>query len=284
MNIKGIKKIKTPQRVTDGAGVELNRVIGIDEVDDTDPFLMLDHFENRDPTKEMAGFPWHPHRGIETITYMIKGGIYHEDSLGNKGKLESGDVQWMTAGSGIVHQEMPLEGAGNLYLGFQLWSNLPSTHKMMNPRYQEIKSDDIPLVTDEDGSLIKVITGEYKGVQGPVSEIITNPLYLDIYILPDVEKEIIVSDKKNTFLYVFEGSGEIHSTLKLEPVKKLDLVLFTSGDVIKISSGKEGIRFLLISGEPLNEAIAWSGPIVMNTQEELQVAFNEYNNGTFLKQ
>lgn len=278
MIIRDVKKIKKPQRVTDGAGVELNRVISINEVDDTDPFLMLDHFENSDPDQQMAGFPWHPHRGIETITYMIKGSMRHEDSLGNKGDLNSGDVQWMTAGSGIIHQEMPIEGASNIYNGFQLWANLPSTHKMMPPRYQDIPAKDIPVVTDDDGTVVRVITGEYGGEIGPVKEIITNPDYLDISIKPNVEKIISIESDKNAFIYIFEGNGYFP-----ELIENKTLVIFEDGDTINLKAGDKGIRFILVSGKPINEAIAWNGPIVMNTEEELQVAFNEYQNGTFLK-
>ncbi len=278
MIVREVKKTKKPQLVTDGAGVELNRVISINEVDDTDPFLMLDHFENSDPDQKMAGFPWHPHRGIETITYMIEGSIRHEDSLGNKGDLNSGDVQWMTAGSGIIHQEMPIDGASNIYRGFQLWANLPSTHKMMKPRYQDIPAKDIPEVKDDDGTIVRVITGEYGGEVGPVKKIITNPGYLDLTIPPNVEKSITVESGKNAFIYIFEGNGYFP-----ELVEDKTLVIFSDGDTIKVKAGDKGLRFILVSGKPINEAIAWNGPIVMNTEEELQVAFTEYQNGTFLK-
>lgn len=284
MSIRSVNQILKPQQVSDGAGVKLNRVFGYNETELTDPFLLLDHLKNDDPSIGMAGFPWHPHRGIETITYMLKGGIEHEDSMGNKGSLLAGDVQWMTAGSGIIHQEMPLSGAGNLYHGFQLWSNLPSSHKMMNPRYQDIPSNEIPGVTEDDGSHARIITGEFWGKTGPVSGIITKPQYIDLFIPALSEKIIKIDIEQNAFAYIFEGSGSFPNTSnpKASAIEYQNLVLFDKGDEIRVKAGEDGLRFLLISGAPIKEPIAWSGPIVMNTRKELSDSFNEYYNGTFL--
>lgn len=284
MSTRTVKDIIKAKKATDGAGVKLNRVFSHEETSLTDPFLLLDHLKNEDPAKGMPGFPWHPHRGIETITYMLDGGIQHEDSLGNKGALNPGDVQWMTAGSGIIHQEMPLDGAGNRYHGFQLWANLPSSHKMMSPRYQDIPSVEIPEETEDDGSKARIITGSFRGKTGPVSGIVTDPTYVDLMVPPDKEIRIPVSLEQNAFAYIFEGSALFaHSSRPYDLAGNESLVLFDSGDEIRLRSGEKGVRFLLISGRPLKETIAWYGPIVMNTRDELVQAFDEYEKGTFLK-
>lgn len=284
MSTRTVKDIIKAKKATDGAGVKLNRVFSHEETSLTDPFLLLDHLKNEDPAKGMPGFPWHPHRGIETITYMLDGGIQHEDSLGNKGALNPGDVQWMTAGSGIIHQEMPLDGAGNRYHGFQLWANLPSSHKMMSPRYQDIPSVEIPEETEDDGSKARIITGSFRGKTGPVSGIVTDPTYVDLMVPPDKEIRIPISLEQNAFAYIFEGSALFaHSSRPYDLAGNESLVLFDSGDEIRLRSGEKGVRFLLISGRPLKETIAWYGPIVMNTRDELVQAFDEYEKGTFLK-
>jgi len=302
MSLSPIKKILKPQLVIDGAGVEINRVFGGNDTKLTDPFLLLDHLKNDDPDNPIAGFPWHPHRGIETITYMIEGGIHHEDSIGNSGILRSGDVQWMTAGSGIIHQEMPAKDAGAIFHGFQLWANLPSSRKMMDPRYQDIKSGQIPEVVDDDGTKVRVITGSFWGKTGPVTGIVTNPRYLDISLPPNIDRTIEVELDQNAFAYVFSGSGTfknaslpvnapteyvsnegISETMPALPFENRTLVLFDTGSEIRVQTGAQGMRMLLVSGRPLKEPVAWRGPIVMNTQEELAAAFQEYRDGTFLK-
>ena len=279
-----IRKIKTVFRskpTTEGAGVQLKRVFGYNETALMDPFLLLDHFGSDNPDDYMAGFPWHPHRGIETITYMIEGKVKHEDSLGNSGTIESGDVQWMTAGSGIVHQEMPHRSQG-LMMGFQLWANLPRSNKMMLPRYQDIKDSEIPEIVTESGARVRIICGKLDGTCGPVSEIVTEPEYMDVIIPPG--KEFIHSVKKGhtVFAYVFEGSGYFDEE-NSRVIETDHLVLFEDGDKIVIRAEESQLRFLLISGMPIGEPIAWYGPIVMNNREELETAFQEYREGTFIK-
>ncbi len=302
MSIKPVNQILIPQTVMDGAGVELSRVFGRPEAYQTDPFLLLDHFKNDDPDKYMAGFPWHPHRGIETITYVISGSMEHQDSMGNHGILGDGDVQWMTAGRGIIHQEMPKNGKKTGIHGFQLWANLPSRDKMMDPRYQDIPAGEIPEVTDDDGTRVRIITGEFWGRRGPVEGIVTEPRYLDVFIPPRTTRSIRVNLEHNAFAYVFEGFGEFKNASQPVPapteyvtengatdplpassVEHRNLVLFDRGDEISVRAGELGLRFLLISGQPLREPIAWHGPIVMNTESEIEQAFREYQNGTFLK-
>lgn len=302
MSLRPIKSITKPMKVMEGAGVPVYRVFGNGTTQVTDPFLMMDHFQSDDPTKKSPGFPWHPHRGIETITYLINGQIQHEDSLGNTGILGPGDVQWMTAGSGIVHQEMPVQGTANIGHGFQLWANLPASQKMTDPRYQDIPTGEIPEVTDDDGTKVRIITGEFWGKTGPVTGIATNPRYLDFYVPPGSQRRISVQLEQNAFAYVFEGSGQfkgsskpipapteymnekgVSEVMSSHPVENRNLVLFDQGDEIYVETGDEGMRFLLISGQALKEPIAWHGPIVMNTREELIQAFTEYENGTFLK-
>jgi redox-sensitive bicupin YhaK (pirin superfamily) len=260
---------------------------------------LLDDFRNDIPADYVAGFPWHPHRGIETITYVLAGTVEHGDSMGNKGSIAAGDVQWMTAGSGIIHQEMPQgDSAGRMH-GFQLWANLPAALKMTPPRYQEVKAADIPLVTDDDGTQVRIICGSFWGTKGPVDGIAADPIYVDVSVAPGKRKTLSVDTTRNAFAYVFAGGGKFCNasrplTVPTETVKWLDmtppseadnrsLVLFDSGDEIVVQAGEDGIRFLLVSGKPLKEPVAWYGPIVMNTQEQLQQAFEELNEGTFLK-
>ena len=261
---------------------------------------MLDDFRNDNPKDYMAGFPWHPHRGIETITYVLEGKVEHKDSIGNEGDLLSGDVQWMTAGSGIMHQEMPSGNSKGQMHGFQLWANLPSDQKFITPRYQDIASKDITFLEDDDGSKIKIIVGDYKGMKGPVDGIACEPQYLDIYIPPNTKKIIEVDTYKNTFAYVFDGSANfqyasdpigvlVEKEINGQELNIRDmsgnrtLVRFDTGDSISVKSGELGVRFLLVSGKPIKEPVAWHGPIVMNTKEELMQAFSELQNGTFIK-
>ena len=302
MSISPIKRVTSGQRVLEGAGVPLFRAFGHDLTDETDPFLMLDHFRSDDGRGMSAGFPWHPHRGIETISYIIAGGIDHEDSLGNKGSLTSGDIQWMTAGSGIIHQEMPKNGTTGAIHGFQLWANLPASDKMIDPRYQDIRSEEIPDITDDDGTKVRIIAGQFWGETGPVIGIATNPRYLDVEVPPHTTRSLGMNLDHHAFAYVFEGSGEfkaasqpmpapteyvtdegVTGVLTAHPVENRNLILFDTGDEIRVSTRDLGMRFLLVSGRPLREPVAWHGPIVMNTAEELQTAFREYQNGTFLK-
>ena len=269
------------KRTSDGAGVSLLRVFGFYETGLFDPFLLLDFFGSENPDDYIAGFPWHPHRGIETVTYMLEGSVEHGDSMGNSGIIHSGDIQWMTAGSGIVHQEMPKADKGFMY-GFQLWVNLPAAHKMMNPRYQEIKARDIPVIKDENGVSVKVIAGELNDSKGPVKDIIADPVYFDISIPENTAYSLKVNPDYTVFAFVFDGEGFFDESLD-KPVKKGQLVKLSDGDHVKVMTTDHKIRFLFVSGKPLNEPVAWRGPIVMNTDEELDVAFREYRNGTFIK-
>jgi quercetin 2,3-dioxygenase len=299
MALRTVKKLVMSKPVVEGAGVKLRRAFGFGDTTLYDPFLLFDDFRGDDPNDYEAGFPWHPHRGIETITYVLEGTVKHGDSIGNSGAIGAGDIQWMTAGSGIIHQEMP-EGnkQGRMY-GFQLWANLPSYLKMTKPRYQEFRSAEIPVLDEEDGTKVKVICGVYRGTKGPVEGIASDPMYLDISIPPNVTKIIPVGSGKNAFAYVFNGSAkfcdadkplsvptESSGWLDTDPPSEAvnrTLVLFGDGDDIKVFSGPNGVRFLLAAGKPLKEPVAWYGPIVMNTQDELRQAFKELDNGTFLK-
>ena len=280
--IRKIKLTLKSKPTLEGAGVRLKRAFGSNEEASLfDPFLLLDHFGSDNPNDYMKGFPWHPHRGIETITYMINGMVEHGDSLGNGGVIKSGDVQWMTAGSGIIHQEMPKRIDG-MMMGFQLWSNLPASHKMMSPRYRDVKESQIPEVTINNGIKIKVICGDVQNIKGPVQDIITDPEYLDVNMPPNSKFIHEVKRGHNVFAYIFEGEGYFDDNQdKLKTAT--DLVLFQDGDEMIIKTLDSSVRFLLISGKPIGEPIAWRGPIVMNTREELQVAFEEYYNGTFIK-
>ena len=249
-----------------------------------DPFLLLDDFHSENPKDYIAGFPWHPHRGIETITYMLHGRIEHGDSLGNSGVIKSGDVQWMTAGSGIIHQEMPKHDKDKpLLWGFQLWANLPSSHKMMDPRYRDIEKDQIPEIELNGGNIkIKIICGEVQGTKGAVKDIITDPQYLDITVNPNTEFRYNIEKNHNVFAYVIEGKGYFDEN-KEQIITNENLVIYEAGDEVLISTAEDRVRFLLISGKPIREPVAWGGPIVMNTEEELRIAFEEYHNQTFLK-
>jgi redox-sensitive bicupin YhaK (pirin superfamily) len=299
MSIRPVKKIIKARAALEGAGVHLRRAIGFGDPSEADPFLLLDDLRNENPEDYLAGFPWHPHRGIETITYVLAGTVEHGDSIGNKGVISSGDIQWMTAGSGIIHQEMPKGDQKGRMHGFQLWANLPSSLKMTSPRYQEIKSADIPEVTDDDGTYVRVVCGSFWGKRGPVDGIAADPVYIDITIPPGKRKSIPVDTRNNAFAYVFAGSGRFFngsdplavptervgefSTFSSVAADNRSLILFDNGDEITVQAGDKGIRFLFISGRPLKEPVAWYGPIVMNTQEELQRAFQELQSGTFLK-
>jgi hypothetical protein len=279
--------------------VRLQRAFGFGKTKDFDPFLLFDDFRNENPEDYLAGFPWHPHRGIETITYVLAGSVEHGDSLGNKGKMTAGDVQWMTAGSGILHQEMPKGDPQGRMHGFQLWANLPASLKMTDPRYQDIPSREIPEVTDDDGTRVRVVCGEFWGMKGPVQGVAADPNYFDISVPPHKEKHLAVETTRNAFAYVFAGSGTFRDAsdpraVLTEQVPEADgprvwdaknhsLVLFDRGDEIVVQAGPEGIRFLLVSGKPIEEPVAWYGPIVMNTQEQLKEAFEELERGTFLK-
>jgi redox-sensitive bicupin YhaK (pirin superfamily) len=263
----------------EGAGVHLKRAFGYHDAPLLDPFLLLDDFHSDDPDHYRAGFPWHPHRGIETVTYMLHGSFRHGDSTGNSGVIRSGDVQWMTAGSGIVHQEMPAQEEGLLW-GFQLWTNLPASHKMMDPRYQEFEAKDIPVVELDGGVTIKVICGTVNRTTGPVTGIVTDPAYLDVTIPSGAVFDHEVDGTHRVLAYVLEGRGRFDPRNSFGPER---LVLLKGGEAVRVEGSEEGVRFLLISGKPLGEPVAWRGPIVMNTREELNEAFREYRSGTFLR-
>jgi redox-sensitive bicupin YhaK (pirin superfamily) len=275
-----IKQIYKGRETIEGAGVRLDRVFGYREVPRFDPFLMLDDFGSKNPEDYTAGFPWHPHRGIETVTYMLHGAVKHRDSMGNKGEISDGQVQWMTAGSGIIHKEMPVKQEDYLR-GFQLWLNLPASHKMMPPRYQDIKAADIPEHSAGSGVKVKVIAGHYHGLAVPVKDIIGSPEYLDIYVPADKKLEHAVPKGHTVFAYAIAGEGYFDADKK----KVLDgfLVLYGDGEKVSVETVHVGVRFLLISGKPIEEPIAWRGPIVMNTEDELDRAFREFHDGTFIK-
>lgn len=277
--LREIKRIVTGRQAIDGAGVKLVRVFGNRDVEDFDPFLMLDAFDSENPEDYTKGFPWHPHRGIETITYLIQGSIEHGDSLGNKGTILSGDCQWMTAGSGIIHQEMPK--ASRRMLGTQIWLNMPADKKMSPPKYGDIKKDKIPVVKDG-GASVHILSGSYKGVDGAVEGDYVKPLYYDVELKEDSEWSFETDPEHNLFIYIVQGSGFFQPDQKEEIFEK-HAVLFDSGKLFHVKAGREGMRFLLLAGKPLREPIAWGGPIVMNTQEELDQAFFEMNNNTFIK-
>jgi quercetin 2,3-dioxygenase len=299
MSLRPIKRIIQAKPTLEGAGVHLRRAFGFGDTSDFDPFLLLDDFRNDIPEEYLAGFPWHPHRGIETITYVLAGSVEHGDSMGNAGSITSGDVQWMTAGSGIIHQEMPKGDAAGRMHGFQLWANLPSSLKMTAPRYQEVKAADIPEITDDDGTRVRIVCGSFWGTKGPVEGIATEPIYLDVSVPAGKKKTLPVAVTSHAFAYVFAGDGKFCNAsgplaVPTEGVGWMDtsppaqagnrsLVLFDSGDDVAVQTGDEGIRFLLVSGKPLEEPVAWYGPIVMNTQEELQEAFEDLERGTFLR-
>jgi redox-sensitive bicupin YhaK (pirin superfamily) len=300
MSIRPVKRTAQSTPTLEGAGVKLHRAFGFGTTDEFDPFLLFDDFRNDNPAEYLKGFPWHPHRGIETITYVLAGTVEHGDSLGNKGLMGAGDVQWMTAGSGILHQEMPKGDAQGRMHGFQLWANLPSHLKMTAPRYQDVPSKEIPEIVDDDGTRVRVITGEFWGKTGPVEGVAADPRYLDVFVPPGKRKTLPVEVDRHAFAYVFDGSGTFGGasqpfgvltekntpageTLIREQTGNRSLVVFDRGDEVTVQAGDNGIRFLLVSGKPIEEPVAWYGPIVMNTKAELQQAVAELQNGTFIK-
>jgi redox-sensitive bicupin YhaK (pirin superfamily) len=309
MSLRPVRDIRQSVPTMEGAGVQLRRAFGFGATSDFDPFLLLDDFRNDNPEAYLAGFPWHPHRGIETITYVLAGTVEHGDSLGNRGRMGAGDVQWMTAGRGILHQEMPKGDARGRMHGFQLWANLPSSLKMTAPRYQDISAADIPEVTDDDGTRARVIVGDFWGKKGPVEGVAAEPRYLDVSVPPGKKKRFAVDRANNAFAYVFAGSGSFRDASSpqavtteivggpdrgsgapgsrnddlVDHVTNRSLVLFDRGDELVVQAGDQGIRFLLVSGKPLEEPVAWRGPIVMNTNEQLQQAYAELRAGTFIK-
>ncbi len=302
MSIRPVKSVSPSRPTMEGAGVKLHRAFGFGETGEFDPFLLFDDFRNENPDDYLAGFPWHPHRGIETITYVLSGTVDHGDSLGNTGSLGAGDVQWMTAGSGIMHQEMPKGDALGRMHGFQLWANLPSSLKMTTPRYQDVPSVEIPAITDDDGTTVRVVCGEFWGKRGPVDGVAADPRYLDIWVPPGRRRTLAVEVERHAFAYVFEGSGNFRDAsdpvgvltekeapdgsevLVRESTGNRSLVLFDRGDEVTVQAGEAGIRFLLVSGKPLKEPVAWYGPIVMNTRDELQQAIDDLNAGTFIRE
>jgi len=297
--VRKIKKVLKSRPTIEGAGVHLKRAFGNQQVPLLDPFLLLDDFHSDNPAYYLKGFPWHPHRGIETITYVLHGKVEHGDSMGNKGIIQPGDVQWMTAGSGIIHQEMPKGEKEGLMWGFQLWANLPASHKMMDPRYRDVKSSQIPEVDLEGNVKVKIICGEVKGVKGPVQDIVIDPEYLDVTVPPKKSFSHKVRKGHTAFAYVIGGSGYFDPdqdsyAYEVEGANYFDfkreclfgpenLIIFGDGEEIAVSTQAEPARFLLVSGRPIKEPVAWYGPIVMNTQEELRIAFREYEEGTFIK-
>jgi len=300
MSIRPVKRLIKSKPTREGAGVHLRRAFGFGDTSEYDPFLLLDDFRNDIPADYLAGFPWHPHRGIETITYVLAGTVEHNDSLGNNGAITPGDVQWMTAGSGIVHQEMPKGDAAGRMHGFQLWANLPASLKMTAPRYQEVKAADIPVLTDDDGTQVRIVCGTFWGAKGPVDGIAADPIYLDVTVPPGKKRTLPVETTRHAFAYVFAGKGKFcnaseplavptegvgwgDGTAPPAEAENRSLVLFDRGDEVTLEAGEDGIRFLLVSGKPLEEPVAWYGPIVMNTQEQLRQAFEELEKGTFLK-
>ncbi|MBE7412353.1 MAG: pirin family protein [Leptospiraceae bacterium] len=275
-----IKKTLRGQKTSDGAGVKLTRLLGYNTTELFDPFLLMDHFGSDNPNDYISGFPFHPHRGIETVTYMLSGKMEHQDHLGNKGEIGAGDIQWMTAGKGILHQEMPKLEGGKLS-GFQLWLNLPATHKMMSPRYQDISVNKIPII-QTDSVLVKLIAGELDGKKGPVEDTIIKPVYLDVLISPNASWEYLHKEDVTMFLYLFHGEMYIGESKK-EKIVEGEIVLLSSGEILKISTSDNGARFVLIAGKPVKESIAWRGPIVMNTEEELLNAYIELEEGRFIQ-
>jgi redox-sensitive bicupin YhaK (pirin superfamily) len=299
MSLRPVKRVIQSKPTIEGAGVRLRRAFGFGDTKDYDPFLLLDDFRNDNPEEYLAGFPWHPHRGIETITYVLTGTVDHGDSLGNRGTLGSGDVQWMTAGRGILHQEMPKGDVQGRMHGFQLWANLPSSLKMTEPRYQDVPAAEIPEVTDDDGTMVRIVCGEFWGKRGPVDGIAADPRYLDVWVPPGKRKRLPVEVSRHAFAYVFDGSGSFRDAsdpcavtteyvgstegAASDEIGNRSLVLFDRGDEVTVQAGEKGIRFLLVSGRPIEEPVAWYGPIVMNTQEELQQALDDLRSGTFIK-
>ena len=300
MSIRPVKRVIQPRPTLEGAGVHLRRGFGFGDPKEFDPFLLFDDFRNDNPDEYLAGSPWHPHRGIETITYVLAGAVEHGDSLGNRGTLADGDVQWMTAGSGIIHQEMPKGDEQGRMHGFQLWANLPSSLKMTTPRYQDVQGKDVPVVTDDDGTSVRIVCGNFWGTSGPVDGIAADPIYIDVSVPPGKRKTLPVETTRHAFAYVFAGSGTFRNASEPRAVKtdsvnggtaapgsddvsNRSLLLFDRGDEVTVQAGDQGIRFLLVSGKPIEEPVAWYGPIVMNTEEELRQAVAEMRAGTFIK-
>lgn len=300
MSLRPAISTSSARPTLEGAGVHLHRAFGFHKPKTHDPFLLFDDFRNETPDAYAGGFPWHPHRGIETITYVLSGSVEHSDSLGNSGTLGAGDIQWMTAGSGIMHQEMPSGNLSGQMHGFQLWANLPGSLKMTAPRYQDVQGKEIPQIIDDDGTQVKVITGEFWGQRGPVDGVAADPLYLDITVPANRRKAFKVDTYRNTFAYIFEGAGKfadastpqgvlLEKEVRGEELNIRDmsgnrtLVQFGTGDEIVVQAGPEGIRFLLVAGTPIQEPVAWHGPIVMNTREELHQAFTDLRNNRFIK-
>jgi redox-sensitive bicupin YhaK (pirin superfamily) len=299
MSLRPIKRVIKAKPTVEGAGVRLRRAFGFGATSDFDPFLLLDDFRNDVPEDYLAGFPWHPHRGIETITYVLAGNVEHGDSLGNRGSLGPGDIQWMTAGRGIIHQEMPKGDSLGRMHGFQLWANLPASLKMTAPRYQEVHATQVPETIEDDGTRARVVCGTFWGKKGPIDGIAADPIYIDVSVPPGKRKTLPVETDRHAFAYVFAGSGKFCNAsaplaVPTEGLGWLDttppqaaenrcLILFDRGDEVVVQAGDEGIRFLLVSGKPLKEPVAWYGPIVMNTQEQLQQAYEQLQEGTFLK-
>lgn len=300
MSIRPVLESRKAMPTMEGAGVKLHRAFGFQDPTELDPFLLFDDFRNDRPIDFAPGFPWHPHRGIETITYVLAGTVDHADSLGNEGSLGAGDVQWMTAGRGILHQEMPKGNIAGQMHGFQLWANLPGALKMTAPRYQDVKSKDIPEITDDDGTIVRVIVGSFWGKRGPVDGIAADPQYLDISVPAGRRKTFKIDTRRRAFAYVFQGAGKFADAGRPQGVlleKEVDghevnirdmsgnrtLIRFGAGDEVTVRAGEQGLRFLLISGAPIEEPVAWHGPIVMNTRAELQQAMADLRNGTFIR-
>jgi len=299
MSLSPISRHSKARPAREGAGVNLHRAFGFGDTDLTDPFLLFDDFRGDRPEDWRAGFPWHPHRGIETVTYVLAGSVEHGDSLGNKGVLETGSIQWMTAGSGIIHQEMPSGDPQGRMHGFQLWANLPRDLKMTDPKYQDVPGTEVTERAEDDGTRVRLLCGEWQGLTGPVDGIAAAPRYMDIFVPPGKTRSFKMDLQSRAFAYIFEGDGRFRGASEPGPVPyeaaddviaykpvevdNRSLVVFDSGDEVRVSAGPEGIRFLLVSGRPIREPVAWYGPIVMNTREEIQTAFREYEEGSFLK-
>jgi len=301
MSLRPVKRILQSKPTIEGAGVKLRRGFGFGETTEFDPFLLFDDFRNDNPDDYRAGFPWHPHRGIETITYVLAGEVSHGDSLGNRGTLGAGDVQWMTAGRGILHQEMPTGDTRGRMHGFQLWANLPSTLKMTAPRYQDVTAKNIPEVVEDNGTTVRVVCGSFGGKRGPVDGVAADPRYLDVWVPAGVRATLPVETSRHAFAYVFEGDGRFRDASGPQAVQTevlteggeevpigrvagdRSLVLFDRGDELTVQAGERGMRFLLVSGKPLEEPVAWYGPIVMNTHQEIQQAIGELRDGTFIR-
>ncbi|MDZ4120779.1 MAG: pirin family protein [Candidatus Cloacimonadaceae bacterium] len=279
MQPRKIKLIQNASPVLEGAGVHLMRVFGYHQSPLFDPFLMLDDFRNDDPEKYLPGFPWHPHRGIETITYMLEGSAEHGDSLGNSGTIHKGEVQWMTAGSGIIHQEMPKPDENGRMYGFQLWTNLPATQKMTQPRYRDLHAEDMPIYIHDNGASVKIICGNYMGLKGPVEDLYIQPQYWDISLPPDTSLDISTELGFCCFIYAYEGQARIDGSI----ISNQQAVLFEDGDILKLRACENGFKLLFLLGRPLGEPVSWRGPIVMNSPEEIKQAFAELQNGTFIK-